>query len=294
MEQNNAVEIRDLRKDYQDFTLCIPQFSLPRGCIMGLIGENGAGKSTLIRLIMGLVHQQEGEITLLGQDNRQNLHLLKEDIGVVLGEIGIPEILNPVQVGKIMRDTFSRWNQSGYEELIERWRLPSNKKFKDFSRGMKMKQQLAVALSHEAKLLILDEATNGLDPVIRDEILDILEEYTRCEKHTVLLSSHIVSDLEKISDYIAFLHKGRLLLCEEKDRMLERYGLLNCSQEEFAALPQKGVWVKRRTAYGIEAIVDRNLLLGNRGGAAEKLQLRMSPAGLEDIFVAMVKKEAAI
>ena len=281
MEQNNAVEIRDLRKDYQDFTLCIPQFSLPRGCIMGLIGENGAGKSTLIRLIMGLVHQQEGEITLLGQDNRQNLHLLKEDIGVVLGEIGIPEILNPVQVGKIMRDTFSRWNQSGYEELIERWRLPSNKKFKDFSRGMKMKLGIAVALSHRPKLLILDEPTSGLDPVVRDEVVGIFSEFTRDENHSILVSSHIVSDLEKLCDYIAFLHKGKLLLCEEKDLLLSEYCIVRCTAAELNALPGKALKGRKENPYGVSAIVRRD---------AVPAGMNTSPISIEELFVFMVKE----
>lgn len=281
MEKNNVIEVRNLIKDYPGFLLDIPQFTLPQGSIVGLVGENGAGKSTLIKLIMGLVHPKEGNILLLGQDNRKDIHLLKEDIGVVLDQTGIPECLNPAQVGRIMADTFSHWDQIHYEQLLASWKLPIDKQFKDFSRGMKMKQQLAVALSHGAKLLILDEATNGLDPVIRDEILDILEEFTRQEENSVLLSSHIVSDLEKVSDYIAFLHQGKLLLCDEKDRLLEQYGLLQCSRQGLEALPKEMVWIKRDTDYGVEAVVDRKGLTGKES---------VTPISLEELFIAMVKE----
>ncbi len=282
MEQSNAIELKEIKKIYPGFCLNIPELKLPRGCIMGLIGENGAGKSTLIKLMLGLVHQQEGDIVLLGQSNKKNLHLIKEDIGVVLDQGGIPESLTPVQTGRVMQGTFSRWNQEYYEYLVDRWKLPRNKVFKEFSRGMKMKQQLAVALSHEAKLLILDEATNGLDPLIRDEMLDILAEYARKEEHSVLLSSHIVSDLEKITDYIAFLHQGELLMCKEKDDLMEAYGLLQCSRQELSAFPREAVWVKRDTPYGVEAVVDRRYL-GN--------SYKAGSVTLEELFIAMVKEK---
>ena len=281
MEKQNAIEVNHLTKGYPGFSLDIPQFVLPQGSIVGLVGENGAGKSTLIKLIMGMIHPENGSVILLGRDNRRDIHLLKEDIGVVLDQMGIPECLNSVQLGKIMATTFLHWDESCYEQLIKSWKIPTDKEFKDFSKGMKMQLQLAVALSHNARLLILDEATNGLDPVIRDEILDILEEFTRREEHSVLLSSHIVSDLEKISDYIAFLHQGRLLLFDEKDRLLDNYGLIQCNGQELEALPKESVWIKRTTAYGIEAVVDRRGLSGVEN---------ISPVSLEELFIAIVKE----
>lgn len=206
----NALEIRGLTKHFADFTLDDLNLTLPEGCILGLIGENGAGKSTTIRLILGMLRADSGTVTILGQDSRENPVLTKQDIGVVLDEVGIPECMTPKQVGKVMANVFLRWNAETYQGLLTRFSLPENKKFKEFSKGMKMKLGLAVALSHEAKLLILDEATGGLDPVVRDEVVDMLAEFTRDETHAILISSHIVSDLEKLCDYVAFLHKGKL------------------------------------------------------------------------------------
>ena len=276
----NAIEIKDLCKTYSGFSLDHVNLTLPCGCIMGLVGENGAGKSTTIRLILDMIARDSGTITLLGKDNQENIRLLKEDIGVVLDEVGIPACLNPKQVGKIMANTFRNWEQAVYDSLLEKLAVPPEKPFKDFSKGMKMKLGIAIALSHRPKLLILDEATSGLDPVVRDEVLDLFSEFTREESHAVLISSHIVSDLEKICDYIAFLHKGRLLLCEEKDALKEKYGILRCSREQLSALPPEAVIGRKETAYGVEAIAARD---------AVPAGLSLSPIDIEELFIFMVK-----
>ena len=274
----NALEIRGLTKHFADFTLEDLNLTLPGGCILGLIGENGAGKSTTIRLILGMLHADSGTVTVLGWDSRENPVLTKQDIGVVLDEVGIPECMTPKQVGKVMANVFLHWNAETYQRLLTRFSLPENKKFKEFSKGMKMKLGLAVALSHEAKLLILDEATGGLDPVVRDEVVDMLAEFTRDETHAILISSHIVSDLEKLCDYVAFLHKGKLLLCEEKDLLLSEYGILHCKPEE---LPEEGILHKKQNAYGVEAIVRRD---------AVKSETALSPISMEELFVFMSKE----
>lgn len=280
----NAIEIRGLTKSYGDFTLDHLDLTLPQGTIMGLIGENGAGKSTTIKLILGMLKRDSGTITLLGKDNRENLRLTKEDIGVVLDDVGISECLTPVQVGKIMRLTFSNWDQAAYDGYLKAFNLSENKKFKDFSRGMKMKLGIAVALSHHAKLLILDEATSGLDPVVRDEILDIFCEFTRDETHSILISSHIVSDLEKICDYIAFLHKGKLILCEEKDALKDKYAIIHCTEEQLAMLDSSIIVGSKRSAYGIEALVKRDGL---------PVGMEKSPVDIEQLFIFMVKEADA-
>lgn len=277
----NAIEIRDLCKHYPGFSLDHVNLTLPCGCIMGLVGENGAGKSTTIRLILDMIARDSGTITLLGKDNRENIRLLKEDIGVVLDEVGIPACLNPKQVGKIMANTFRNWEQAVYDSLLEKLAVPPEKPFKDFSKGMKMKLGIAIALSHRPKLLILDEATSGLDPVVRDEVLDLFSEFTREESHAVLISSHIVSDLEKICDYIAFLHRGKLLLCEEKDALKEKYGILRCSKDQLSALPPEAVIGRKETAYGVEAIARRD---------AVPAGLSLSPIDIEELFIFMVKE----
>ena len=277
----NALEIKNLTKSYPDFTLDNLNLTLPSGCIMGLVGENGAGKSTTIKLILDMIHKDSGSITILGRDNGDNIKLTKEDIGVVLDEVGIPECLTVNQVGKVMKHTFQNWNDAEYSRLVQKLALPDKKQFKEFSRGMKMKLGIAVAMSHNSKLLILDEATSGLDPVVRDEVVEMFSEFTRDESHSVLISSHIVNDLEKLCDYIAFLHKGKLLLCEEKDLLREEYGLVHCSIDEFQASPFNSVKYKKENAYGVEAMVLRN---------AVPSDIHISPISIEELFVFMVKE----
>lgn len=277
----NALEIKNLSKTYNGFKLDNLTLTLPEGCIMGLIGENGAGKSTTIKLILDIVKKDSGTITIMGKDNGDGLTLTKQDIGVVLDEVGIPECLNTTQVGKIMKNTYQNWDEKVYSEYLKKLSLPENKPFKDFSKGMKMKLGIAVALSHNPKLLILDEATSGLDPVVRDEVVDIFSEFTRDEHHSVLISSHIVSDLEKICDYIAFLHKGKLLLCEEKDVLLEKYGLIQCSGEQLKELDKNGIKAKKSTPYGVTALVLRDKIPAS---------ISVSSVNIEELFIFMVKE----
>jgi len=277
----NALEIKNLTKSYPGFTLDDLNLTLPSGCIMGLIGENGAGKSTTIKLILDMIHKDSGSITILGKDNTDGIELTKEEIGVVMDEVGIPECLTVKQVGNVMKNTFRNWDDAEYARLVQKLALPDKKQFKEFSRGMKMKLGIAIALSHKAKLLILDEATSGLDPVVRDEVVEMFSDFTRDENHSILISSHIVSDLEKLCDYVAFLHKGKLLLCEEKDQLLAEYGLIHCTAEELHNLPAKAIKYKKENPYGIEAMVLRN---------AVPAGVNVSPISIEELFVFMVKE----
>lgn len=276
----NAIEIKNLCKSYPDFSLDNLNLTLPSGCIMGLIGENGAGKSTTIKLMLNMIRRDSGSIALLGSDNADDMRLTKEDIGVVLDEVGISGCLNAKQVGKIMSHTFRNWQPYVYTDYLKKLDISENKLFKDFSRGMKMKLGIAVALSHKAKLLILDEPTSGLDPVVRDEVIDIFNDFTRDENHSILISSHIVSDLEKLCDYIAFLHKGKLLLCEEKDVLTGQYCIIHGSVDKIREIPASALIGKKETNYGIEAIVKRT----NVPNGTE-----ISPVSIEELFVFMVK-----
>ena len=277
----NALEIKNLCKSYPGFTLTNLNLTLPRGCILGLIGENGAGKSTTIKLILDLIKADSGSITILGRDSREDQRLTREDIGVVLDEVGIPEVLTAAQVGKVMKHTFRNWDESEFSRLLNALSIPESKAFKEFSRGMKMKLGIAVAMSHGAKLLILDEATSGLDPVVRDEVVTMLSEFTRDEDHAILISSHIVSDLEKLCDYIAFLHKGKLMLFEEKDVLLARYGILYCTHEQLEVLSPDAVLHRKENPYGAEVLVLRE---------AVPSDWKISPVSIEELFVFMVKE----
>lgn len=281
--ENNVIEIKGLTKRYKGFALEDLNLELPAGCILGLVGENGAGKSTTIRLIMDAISRDAGQVTVLGVDNRSPDFLrTKEDIGVVLDETCIPEVITARQLGKIMAGTYKNWDQPAYDKWLEKFQLPADKKFKEYSRGMTMKLGIAAALSHHAKLLLLDEATSGLDPMVRDELLDVFADFAVEDGHAVLLSSHIVSDLEKICDYIAFLHKGRLVLCEEKDALLDRYGILKCTKEQIRNVPSEAVHSMRVGPYGAEALVER---------AYMPKSLLVERATLEDIILYLSKEE---
>ena len=274
----NAFETHNLCKQYSGFTLNDLNLKLPSGTILGLIGENGAGKSTTIKLLLGMTQPDSGTFSLLGQAQPD-----MEDIGVVLDEPGFPLCLNPKQIGKVMAGIYRRWDSTAYTNYLTRFSLPENKKYSGLSRGMKMKLAIAVALSHHPKLLILDEATNGLDPMVREEILDLFNDFTREEDHSILISSHIVSDLEKICDYIAFLHKGQLMLYEEKDALYQRYGRIICSREDFETLAPGAIKGKKESPYGVEVIVYRELVPAH---------WKLVPVNIEDLFVFMAKEDA--
>ncbi|MBE6895931.1 MAG: ABC transporter ATP-binding protein [Ruminococcaceae bacterium] len=277
----NALEIQNVSKSFSGFCLDNISLTLPSGCIMGLIGENGAGKSTTIKLILDILHKDSGKISILGKDNGNDISLIKEDIGVVLDDVGIPECLTAKQVGNVMKHSFRNWNDDEYFNLLNKLSLPENKPFKDFSRGMKTKLGIAIAMSHEAKLLLLDEPTIGLDPVVRDEVVDMFYDFTRDENHSILISSHIVSDLEKLCDYIAFLHKGKLLLCEEKDELLAEYGIIYCTVEQLSSLDKNAVKYKKETPYGAEVIVSRQ---------KAPCGFKINPISIEELFVFMAKE----
>lgn len=277
----NALEIKNLNKSFDGFSLDNLNLTLPSGCIMGLIGENGAGKSTTIKLILNMLHKDSGSITILGKDNEENIALTKEDVGVVMDEAGIPECLTAAQVGKVMKYTFKNWDDAEYRRLLTKLSLPDNKRFKDFSRGMKMKLGIAIAMSHGAKLLLLDEPTSGLDPVVRDEVVEMFSDFTRNENHSILISSHIVSDLEKLCDYVAFLHKGKLLLFEEKDELLSEYGIIHCTYEQLAELDRESLKYKKETPYGVEIMMRR---------ADIPDSFKVIPISIEELFVFMVKE----
>ena len=272
----NAIELKGLKKSFPDFTLGPVDLAVPEGTILGLIGENGAGKSTTIKLMLGLLRTDGGSITILGQDAKK---LDKNEIGVVLDEPGFPSLLNAKEIRSFLKDIYRNWDDAAWQDYMRRFELPQEKKFTEFSKGMKMKFAIAAAMSHHARLLILDEPTSGLDPVVRDEVVGILSEFTREPDHSILLSSHIVSDLEKLCDYIAFLHKGQLLLNEEKDALYEEYGLLRCDLETLRTLDPNAIIGKKETPYGAEVILRREAA-GN---------LTLSPIGIEELFVFMVK-----
>lgn len=279
----NAIEVRNLTKSYDKFTLDHINFTLPSGTIMGLVGENGAGKSTTIKLIMDTIAADSGSVSVLGVSNTSKEFMnAKQDIGIVLDEGYFPEVLTPANINNIMKNSYKNWDEKIYHNYIEKLKLPLNKKFQDFSRGMKMKLSISVALSHNPKLLILDEATSGLDPMARDEILDVFNDFTRDESHSILLSSHIVSDLEKICDYIAFIHQGKLIMCEEKDIILEKYSVVKLALRDFDSLPPTAIMGKKRTSYGYDALVVKDEI--SNAFPTEK-------ANLEDIILFMVKED---
>ena len=276
----NAIELHGLEKHYRGFTFGPIDLTLPSGCIMGLVGVNGAGKTTLFRLLLGMAKKEGGTVRLLGKDAEGN-EGLKEELGVVLESAGFPACLTPAEIGSFLKGCYSRWDGKKYEELLARFRV-GEVKYSALSRGMKMKLLLAAALSHEPKLLLLDEATSGLDPVARQDILDMLMEFTRDEAHSVLFSSHIADDLEKVCDYVTFLHGGKVLLSEEKDALLECYGVLNCSGEEFSAIQREAVVSFRRSPYGVTAVVRQEAL---------PIGVQVQRVGLEELFRALAQEE---
>ncbi len=279
----NALTISDVTKTYPGFKLDHVSFTVPEGTIVGLIGENGAGKSTIINASMGLIAKDEGRIVVLGDEALANA--TKEQIGVVFDGSNFPEMLTPRAIGHIMANIYQHWDDALFEQLLAQFGLPQ-KKLKQFSKGMKMKFAIAVALSHHPKLLVLDEATSGLDPVVRDDILDMLLDFVQEEDHSVLVSSHITSDLEKIADYIVFLHEGRVAFMEPKDELLEQYGILQCSDAQHAALDPADCLRSRKMDY------EWQVLVADREAAARKYPKAMvTPATIDEIMLLYVKGE---
>lgn len=276
-----ALKLENVTKEYNNFKLDHVNVCLPRGTIMGFVGENGAGKSTTIKLIMDLIGLDGGTITILGKDNKSGLKDVKENIGVVMDESYLPENLNAVEINRIMKRIYRTWNERGFYELLDKFLISRNKIIKEYSRGTKMKLSIAAALSHDSELLILDEATSGLDPIVREEILDIFMEFIQDESHSVFISSHIISDLEKICDYITFIHKGKIIFSEAKDDLLDNYGILKCSEDEFRNIDPEIVKGVRKNKFGTEALILKNEIRGD---------YVIDKADIEDIMVFYIKE----
>lgn len=281
---DNALELRHVSRRLGDFELRDVNLTLPKGCILGLVGENGAGKSTTIRLLIGELRPDSGTVSVLdAEPGSPDFRSVKERLGVVLDDAWFPEILNARQVGTMMAMTYESWDAELYESYLARFALPREKNFKDYSRGMRMKLAIAVALAHRPEVLLLDEATAGLDPIVRDEVLEIFREFSEAEDHAILISSHILSDLEKLCDYIAFLHQGKLLFCQEKDRLLETYGLFVGTRQQAEELAEDAVLAREDSGFGgVRAIVRRD---------AVPACLPLEKPTVEDIILAMVRKE---
>ena len=256
----NAVEIERLSKKYKNFTLNNVSFNIPEGSIMGLIGENGAGKSTIINLLTGAALKDGGNINIYGKDVQKLTRAEKSEIGVVLSGCGFPEELNINDVNRIMKSIYEKWNSKKFFEYADKYSLNGKSKIKTFSTGMKMKLEIAIALSHEAKLLILDEVTNGLDPSARMEILDMLLDFIQNEDRAVLISSHIIGDLEKICDYITFIHNGEIVFSENKDDLLERYSVINVSDKQIEELDEKAIVALYKKSFSSKALVYKNMI----------------------------------
>ncbi len=266
-----ALELRNVSKHYDKFDLQNINLVLPRGCIMGLIGENGAGKSTVIKLILNLIHRDGGEIDVLDLPAEVYSAERNAKIGVVMDECNIPDMFHVKHIDSVMRDLYPNWDSNQFFSLVREFGLPQDAKVKTFSRGMKMKLSIAIALSHHAELLILDEATSGLDPVVRDEILDMFQEFIQDENHAVLMASHITSDLEKVCDYITYITNGHIEISMEKDRLLEEYAVFKGTEEQLADIPTEAIVRVRRNPYGVEAMVHREQV--NPAFALDRLTL---------------------
>lgn len=251
----NCIEIKGLTKKYEDFKLDNVDFTVKRGSVMGFVGENGAGKTTTIKAILNLIKKDSGSINIFGLDNIESEKEIKEQIGVVFDDINFHETLNIKEINMIMKNIYSAWDEKKFFKMTEEFDLPNKKSIKNFSRGMKMKLSIAVALSHNAKLLILDEATSGLDPIVRNEILDIFLEFMEDEEHTILVSSHILNDLERIADYITFIHKGKIVFSKEKYELIETHGMLKCGINDKQKIDKKYIVGERKSSFGYEILV---------------------------------------
>lgn len=250
----NCIELKNVTRVYPQFKLDNISFSVPCGTVMGFIGENGAGKSTTIRAILGLLKKGEGSVTVLGEDANSLSPETKEKIGVVFDGLTFPESLTAKQLDKVLRGIYRTWDSGAFYGYMARFGLPTNKKLKTFSRGMVMRISIAAALSHHPQLLLLDEPTSGLDPVVRSEILDLFLEFMQDESHSILMSTHITSDLEHIADYICFIHQGRIVFTEDRNEMLEKYRILKCTDEQLSAMDRADVIGMRKGRFSNEVL----------------------------------------
>ncbi|MBQ1171504.1 MAG: ABC transporter ATP-binding protein [Lachnospiraceae bacterium] len=283
----NVVELKGVTKDYGDFKLDQVSFTVPEGSVCGFIGQNGAGKTTTIKLMLDVIKADQGEIRLFGENIEKDSAHLREDIGVVFDEMGFHEFMTGRDINIMMKNIYKNWDEEMFFDYLKRFSLPSRKQCGDFSRGMRMKLQIAVALSHHAKLLIMDEPTSGLDPIVRNEMLQIFREFVIEEDHTILLSSHITGDLEKLADEVVFINAGKIVLAGNKDDILEKHGLLKCKKSELEKISEPLIVNVQPGTFGVEVLV-------NDRKACEKLysQMVIEPATLEDIMLFYVNKDS--
>lgn len=282
----NAIEIKNLTKTYDGFKLDNISFNVQQGSIMGFIGQNGAGKTTTIKLLLGLIKRDSGSIKMLGLDNLENETEVKSQIAAVFDDIPFHDQLTASQLSIVLADVFSQWDKAVYSEFLDRFALPKRKKIGQFSKGMRMKLQIAAALSHHAKLLIMDEATTGLDPVVRNEILDIFLEYLQDDTNSILLSSHITSDLEKIADSVTYIDKGKILLSGVKDDVIESHAVIKCKKSELKEIDKNDIISARVSEFGTEALVaDRKLCEKKYSG------MSIDSTTLEEIMLFYVRRD---
>lgn len=279
-EIKNVIELKNVTKDYGDFKLDNVSFSVPEGSVCGFIGQNGAGKTTTINLILDIIKRNAGEIRIFGESIDKDSAKLREDIGVVFDEMGFHEFMTGRDINIMMKNIYKNWDETAFFDYLKRFSLPSKKKCGSFSRGMRMKLQIAAALSHHAKLLIMDEPTSGLDPIVRNEMLDIFREFVVAEDHTILLSSHITGDLEKLADEVVFINGGKIVLSGNKDDILEKHGILKCKKDELSSISESLIVHKEISSYGAEVLV-------NDRATAAKLypDMIIEPAALEQIMI---------
>lgn len=281
----NVIELKGVTKDYGDFKLDDISFSVPEGSVCGFIGQNGAGKTTTIQIILDAINRDGGEVYVFGKSMDKDSAALRENIGVVFDEMGFHDFLTARQINTIMKNIYMNWNQEKFFEYLKLFSLPPKKACGSFSRGMRMKLQIAAALSHDPKLLIMDEPTSGLDPIVRNEMLQIFREYVVEEDHTILLSSHITGDLEKLADEVVFIDGGKIVLKGNKDEILEKHGILRCKKDELKNISESLLVAAETSSLGAEALI-------NDRKAAGKLYPGMviEPAGLEEIMIYYVNK----
>lgn len=278
-----ALEVNNISKRYPLFTLDNVTMRVRRGTIMGMIGENGAGKTTTLKLLLGLIQADGGDVALLGETTPGAMQRAKTRVGVVLDEGFFPDVFTPGEINKVCRGLFPNWDSEQFQAFLRRFSLP-NKKIKELSKGMKTKLAIGVALAHHPELLVLDEATGGLDPVVRSEILDIFLDFIQDENHAILFSTHITADLERVADEITFLHKGKVMLQREKDDILENYGVLKCGKDLFDALDKTQIVGYRKGAYGFDVLMqDRNAYMRRHPDAV------VDPATLDNIMLYTIK-----
>jgi ABC-2 type transport system ATP-binding protein len=278
------LQVENLTKQYPGFKLEHVSFSVPKGTIMGLIGENGAGKSTTINAILDLIQKDDGVVKFWGKELSSDPKNIKENIGVVFDGINFYETLTPTKIGKISAAAYRQWDETVYDSYLKKLQLPPQKEIKTFSKGMKMKLSIAVALSHKPRLLILDEATSGLDPVMRDDMLDLFLDFVQNENHSILMSSHISAGLEKVADYVTFIHKGKVLFCKQKDELRYHYGIVQCGAAQFDAIDKSEVLAYRKRDY------QWDVLVADKEKARRKYKESVvDDASIDDILLLYVK-----